>query len=429
VKRILIVLVLLFFSFHILINIKAENEYYIIHLDQTIDIGAQNFVSRSIDDALSKNYRNFVIIMNTFGGYVIHMENIIKKITYAESKGMNVITIVAPLGAHATSAGSYIALASTKLYMVKGTSIGSATPVIGTSDPMVEQKVVNAFAKYMETLAEAKGRNKTAAVEMVTQGKSYTAEEAYRLGLIDGVLNTTTITGALEELGIKNVEIKEADWYSRFLSLLTDPTILTILSLFTIFGILYGIAAQSEVLIASGIAALILTLVGYAILEPPAAAVALILIGSILILIELKIGEGLGAIPGSIILAIGFILFYYPISLPEFKPGELPRIHFFNIGLSQISVAVVIAVAGSFLGLYLHKIAQTLKMKTKIFDKSLLIGKYGYAVTDILQNKQGIVNVEAEEWTAESDEFIPANSRIKVINIEGNILKVKKVEE
>lgn len=424
----LISFVVLFLIFLQPLNAEGSNNSYVISINQNIDLGSQTFLERSIDDALNKGYKSFIIVLNTFGGYSQHMEAMIQKIQFAESKGMIVITLVAPIGAHATSAGSFIALASTKIYMVKGTSIGSATPVLGTVDESTKTKVIEAFAAYARALAEGKGRNATAAAEMVTLGKSYTAEEAYSLKLIDGVVNAPTVEGALKELGITYDIIRGPDFYSNFLSILSDPTVAAALTVLATFGLLFGLAAQSEILIAAGIAGLILTLVSYSIISPFIGAILLFLVGAILLLVELKIGEGLGAIPAAIFMALGFLLLYIPVTPPEISPGGLPKVGFFEIGLSQYAVAGAIVVLGSIAGIYLHKIAQTVRKKTAILDINKLLNKTGYAVTEITPKNPGIVNVEFEEWTAKSDEVIAPNSKIIVVAIEGNVLKVKKME-
>ncbi len=423
----LILSLLLIFMFNLL-GAQNNDYYYVISINQNIDAGSSNFLSRSIDDALAKGYKGFVIVLNTFGGDSLNMEKMIEKIQEAEGRGLPVITLVAPVGAHATSAGAFIALASTKIYMVRGTSIGSATPVLGTVNEDVKRKVTEAFAAYARALAEGKGRNATAAAEMVTLGKSYTADEAYALNLIDGVLSSSSVENALKELNISYERIVTPDFSSQFLSILSDPTVAAVLSFITVFALLYGIIAQSEILIASGIVSLILTLVSYSIVSPFIGAILLFLIGAILLLVELKIGEGLGAIPAAIFMAIGFILFYIPVTPPEIKPGELPKISFTGIGISQYAVATAIIVLGSILGLYLHKIAQTVKKKTSVIDFKKLINKTGYALTEIAPRKPGVVNIEFEEWTAKSDEEIPKGSKILVVGIEGNILIVKKVE-
>ncbi|HLI46893.1 MAG TPA: NfeD family protein [Geobacterales bacterium] len=410
------------------LHAQNEGKYYVISINENIDLGSQTFLENSIDDALRNGYSGFVIVLNTFGGYSQNMEAMIEKIQYAESQNMTVITLVAPVGAHATSAGSFIALACSKIYMVRGTSIGSATPVLGAVDNSTKTKVIEAFAAYARALAEGKGRNATAAEEMVTMGKSYTAEEAYSLKLIDGVLNASTVSGALSELGINYDTIHTPGFYSNFLSILSDQNVAAALTLLATFGLLFGLAAQSEILIAVGIVGLILTLVSYSIISPFIGAIALFLVGAILLLVELKIGEGLGAIPAAIFMAIGFLLLYIPVTPPETSSGGLPKVGFFEIGISQYAIAGAIVVLGSIAGIYLHKIAQTVRRKTAILDVNKLIDKIGYSVTEISSKKTGVVNVEFEEWSAKSDDEIPPNTKVKVIGIEGNVLIVKKAE-
>lgn len=426
-----ILALLIFLSIIISVNIlHAQNtdKYYVISINQNIDLGSQVFLEQSIDYAVNNGYKGVVIVLNTFGGYSTSMEAMIQKIQYAQSKNVEVITVVAPVGAHATSAGSFIALASSKIYMVKGTSIGSATPVLGAVDEDTKRKVIEAFAAYARALAEAKGRNATAAEEMVTLGKSYTAEEAYKLKLIDGVLNSQSVNGALSELNLNYDTIHTPGFYSNFLSVLSDPNVAAALTLLATFGLLFGIVAQSEIVIAAGIVALILTLVSYSIISPFVGAILLFIVGAILLLVELKIGEGLGAIPAAIFMAIGFLLLYIPVTPPEIKPGELPKVSFIEIGISQYAIAAAIVVLGSIAGIYLHKIAETVRKRTALLDVNKLINKTGYTITEILPDKPGVVNVEFEEWTAKSDEEIPPNTKIKVVGIEGNILKVKRTE-
>ena len=101
--------------------------YYVISLDANIDPGTANYVTSSISDAQSAGDGHFVLVLNTFGGDGQSMDNIIQAISSYESSGGTFTTLVGPFGAHAYSAGSYIAESSDKVYMMNGTVIGSAT--------------------------------------------------------------------------------------------------------------------------------------------------------------------------------------------------------------------------------------------------------------------------------------------------------------
>ena len=94
---------------------NAQASYYVASLDSTIDPGAQSFVTSQISSAQSMGYNHFVLVLNTFGGDGQSMDNIVQAISSFESGGGTFITLVGPYGAHAFSAGAYIAESSTEI--------------------------------------------------------------------------------------------------------------------------------------------------------------------------------------------------------------------------------------------------------------------------------------------------------------------------
>jgi membrane-bound serine protease (ClpP class) len=184
----------------------TQPTYYVASMDLTIDPGAQDFVMTSMGDSQASCANHFVLVMNTFGGDGRSMDNIIKAISNFEAGGGTVITLIAPSGTHAFSAGAYIAEASDLVYMIPGTTIGSATPIVYNIPTGEENttltKDINGFATYMQSLTLRNHRNATATALMVTRGVSYTADRAARLHVIDGVLNATSVAGALSQIGV-----------------------------------------------------------------------------------------------------------------------------------------------------------------------------------------------------------------------------------
>src|SRR5213594_1024307 len=178
----------------------AQSNVYVASLDQNIDPGAEDFVVSSINDATSSGIHNFILILNTNGGSGANMENIISAISNYESAGNNFTTLIAPSSAHAFSAGAYIAESSNQIFMVPGTVIGSATPIV-SGIPTGEEnttltKDINAFTAYMQALTGSHNRNATATALMVTRGVSYTCQtasscDALRLGVINQALNVS----------------------------------------------------------------------------------------------------------------------------------------------------------------------------------------------------------------------------------------------
>ena len=155
--------------------------------------GASAFISSALGDAQAAGANHFVLVLNTFGGDGQSMDDIVQAISAYESSGGTFITLVAPYGAHAFSAGAYIAEASDEIYMVNGSVIGSATPIV-SGIPTGEEnttmtKDIDGFTAYMQALASQFGRNSTAAGLMVTNGVSFVAEAAYRDHVVDGLIN------------------------------------------------------------------------------------------------------------------------------------------------------------------------------------------------------------------------------------------------
>ncbi|HLC11514.1 MAG TPA: hypothetical protein VJL56_06695, partial [Candidatus Bathyarchaeia archaeon] len=132
----------------------AQPNVYVASLYQNIDPGAEDFVISSINDASSSGIHKFILILNTNGGSGSNMENIISAISnYEGVSNNNFTTLVAPSSAHAFSAGAYIAESSSSIFMVPGTVIGSATPIV-SGIPTGEEnttlaKDINAFTQYM----------------------------------------------------------------------------------------------------------------------------------------------------------------------------------------------------------------------------------------------------------------------------------------
>src|SRR6266540_3664736 len=187
-------------------NVHAQSNVYVASLNQNIDPGAEDFVVSSINDATSSGIHNFILIINTNGGSGANMENIIFAISENEAAGNNFTTLIAPNSAHAFSAGAYIAESSTKILMVPGTVIGSATSIV-SGIPTCEEnttltKDISAFATYMATLTISHGRNDTATKLMVTRGVSYHCGsvancEAYQQNVVDLSLNANSTQQAL----------------------------------------------------------------------------------------------------------------------------------------------------------------------------------------------------------------------------------------
>jgi len=127
---------LLFLASVLLITASANNTNYPVFqltIDDAIGPATDDYVERAIETATLQNAALIVIRMDTPGGLDSAMRSIIKNIT---NSSVPVAVYVAPTGARAASAGTYILYASHIAAMAPGTNLGAATPVqIGGFSP------------------------------------------------------------------------------------------------------------------------------------------------------------------------------------------------------------------------------------------------------------------------------------------------------
>jgi len=391
-------------------SLSNKPNVIIVYMNETIDMGLEDLLGRAIDSVTSST-KAVIIVLNTNGGYLDATEKIVDSILYSPVKTI----IYIPVGGRAFSAGAYISMASEKLVMAPGSVIGSAEPrYIGgvESDP----KVVNAMAKWIESLARYRNRNETAAREMVTSNKDFTAEEALKYGVADYMANN--VQEVIEREGLTGCEMRifKPDVRSRFLSIVSDPFIVGILFFLASIMILIELTHPTYIGGLAAGASLILALLGAGMIGANTTAVILLILGIAAVLIEAKIGHGGSAVAGGILIIFAIMLLYQ---------REYFIWTFDYTALFVGGVALIILIA-SITGFYLRKIREVLKKKRSILDLNLLIGKKGVAKTKITPSKPGVVLVMSDYWTAYSDEEIEEGEEIVVTKVEGLKVYVKK---
>jgi membrane-bound serine protease (ClpP class) len=418
----------------------AQSNVYVASLSQNIDPGANNFVSSSINDATSSGIHNFILILNTNGGDGGDMEDIISAISSYEAAGNNFTTLVAPNGAYAFSAGSYIAESSTTIVMVPGTVIGSATPIV-SGIPTGEEnttltKDINAFATYMFTLTQEHGRNDTATSLMVTGGVSYACGtynscEAKQNHVIDQVLNANSTAQALTMMGAGAATIHTPGTLPTFLSIISDPNLDSVLFLAGIFLILADLFHPTLIFTAIGAAAIVLALLGLGTFGAPLVSIILMIIGSLFIFLELKIHHGVAAIAGVAIFIVGFLLIF---NLPSSAPASCPPSGCPTSGsfmpISPLTYVVLGLVGGGgILGsIYLFRVREIMRHQPTAQNPKAIIGKQGHLTSDLKAGGVATANIGSEDYSVTGQADLPRGTQVIVKDVQRLHLVVEKVE-
>jgi membrane-bound serine protease (ClpP class) len=413
-----------------------KSSYYVASLNADIDPGTADFMATNVSNAEAQCAGNFVFILTTNGGDGASMESMIASIASYQQWGGKFATVVAPQGSYAFSAGSYIAEASTAIYMEPGTTIGSATPIV-SGIPTGEEnstmtKDINAFSSYMGTLTQSNGRNETATELMVTHGVSYLDTLALKEHVISGIINSTTVQGALSYLGVPaNTPINTPGVRSSLISVLSNPNVSGLLFLLGVFAILADIYHPTIILSVVGVAVIAVALFGLGVFGASPLAVILMVVGAGFIFLEVKTAHGISATIGVVMFILGFLLvFQFPSAASSAPPPVQQQPATFS-GATDITYGLIVALGAAIIvaSIYLRSIRDALRKRPKVNEPSVLVGKEGRMESDLKAGTRGVAMVASEEWSVTSTQDLLRGDAIRVKGVTGQTLTVEKVEK
>jgi membrane-bound serine protease (ClpP class) len=425
------IVILSFFIFLLTIGIPGHSEekapVFVAEVDGIINPATAKFITESIDQAVEQGGQCLIIQLDTPGGLMDSMRNIVKKML---ASPIPIIVYVAPSGARAASAGVFITMSAHIAVMAPGTHIGAAHPVTlgaeGKESKTMSEKVVNDAVSYAKTIAKTRGKNVDWAEQAVRKSVSITEEEALKLHVIDlispdvqdllakldgRVVKFDGVTRTLLTKGVQPRSIKMS-WRYKLLDTISNPSIAYILLMLGIYGIFFELSNPGAILpgVVGGIF-LILAFYALQMLPVSFAGLALILFGIILFIAEIKVvSHGLLAIGGIISLFLGSLM------LIE-SPTEYMR-----ISLSVIIPAVLVSAA-----FFMFAITKAIKARLTKPTTGMegLIGETGTVSTPIAP--EGKVSIHGEFWNAISDQNIEKGEKVQVIAVTNLKLKVKKI--
>lgn len=428
---------------------RAQSSVLVVSISSDIARPTAELVSRSIEEAKVGGARLIVYELNTPGGDLGSVTEIMNDFN---SSPIPVVVWVTPSGATAWSGGTYILMAAHIAVMASGTTIGSAQPVLATGEVLNESKYINALSGLMRDNARLHNRNETTAQRFVTENINLGPEEALRLHVVDFaadtlqnlltqlepytlVSSTTQIgtsvwklipTGSLSGTRYANSfdfsGISQASVYSydpgisiRVLEILANPIVASVLLIVGLYAIIIGFKSPGYGLEITGAIMFFLSLVGFGVIGINLAAALLFVVGIVLTLIEIKTHIGIFALAGIGIIILGsFLAFPLPgWELLSMKAVESAR---------QTLIAVALVMSGIF-GFVVYKVGQARRMKIKTGPEQL-IGQTGTAVSELAP--RGEVKIEGLIWRAETvGESVKQGGSVQVVERNGLVLRVK----
>ena len=400
------------------------NKIYLINVDAPITPVVSEYIIKSIDTASRNSAEAIIIQLDTPGGLVDSMREIVKKMLSAD---IPVVVYVAPAGARAASAGVFITIAANIAAMAPSTHIGAAHPVTmeGKMDKTMEAKVVNDLSAMARSIAEKRGRNAKWAEDAVRKSVSITETEALKERVIDLVApdvpsllkeingKSVDLVAGKKTLDTSNAQVQEINMGFRYriLEIISNPNIAYILMILGFYGLYFELANPGAVF--PGVAgAISLILAFYALHTLPInyAGLMLIILGVGLFIAEAFItSHGVLGVGGAIAMAIGSVMLI-----------ESPSPYL------RISWAVIVPVVALSALLFIITVTLAVRVHREKADtgKEGMLGLEGEAKTDIYTGGQ--IFVRGEYWNAWSEAPIEKGERVKVEAVEGLKLKVKK---
>lgn len=451
----------------------SRNEVLLIRLeDDVINPVTAEYIIGAITRAEHNSFSCVLIQLDTPGGLLAATRAIVKKIL---NSTVPVVVYVSPAGARAASAGVFITMSAHVAAMAPSTNIGAAHPVNLGGDPKSTKKIKRFFEKiidkskdkdidkgekegekppddkkdsdaetgtddgsvmadkitndtvaWIRSIAQARGRNEQWGEQAVRESVSITEHEAVKLNVVDIIAVSIHELLALIDgkevrlldntkiiLKTKNARIQEIPmtFRQRLLNVLANPNLAYILMILGFYGLLYefthpGIGFPGI----AGVIALILAFYSMQTLPTNYAGVALIILAILLFIAEAWVPSfGLLTLGGITSMILGSLILFD-------SPADYMRV--------SLSVIIPLALTTAGITFFLVRLVVKSQRKRSITGVEGMIGEIGE--TNGIIDGKGKVHIHGELWDAKADEQIGDKEKVRVLAVQGMILKIQK---
>jgi membrane-bound serine protease (ClpP class) len=389
------------------------------------------YITRGIETAEQRNAEVIVMQLNTPGGSVATMLEIIEVMRIST---VPIVVYVSPKDAIAGSAGALITMAGHASAMAPGTAIGAASPIESSGadiESTLESKVKEILKAKARSLVEERGAQAIQLAEaMIEDATAVTAKEALEVKLIDFVsddtedllqsLNGFTVQMDDGRIAINTENVRTEDvtisFIEQLLLMLTDPNIAFLLLAIGVQGILIEISSPGGWFAGFlGATCLTLAVYGMGVLSVNWFGIIFLVIAFVLFILDIKAPtHGALTTAGVASFIVGALVLFNSPGTPQFQRVSVPLV---------ISMGVFLGLL--FFGMLLLALrAQHNPVQT---GRESLFGKTGTALTPV--GEAGQVQLGSELWSAEKtseSEKISKGDSVEVVEVRGLKLIVKK---
>jgi len=418
---------------------------FVVRVEGAIGPASADLVTRALERAAHEHAQLLVLQMDTPGGLDTAMRGIIKAIL---ASPVPVAGFVAPQGARAASAGTYILYATHVAAMAPATNLGAATPIaVGMPSPggtepasppatkasapdaghdALAAKRINDATAYIRGLAQLRGRDVAWAEQAVREAVSLPAADALKRKVID--LVATDVNDLLRQVDGRviprdaahggavtlatahaAVVALEPDWRDRLLAVISDPSLALVLMMIGVYGLLFEFMNPGYV--APGViggVCLLLALWGLQMLPINYAGLGLIVLGIAFFVAEAFVPSyGALGIGGVAAFVFGALLL-----IDSDTPG-------FGIPLSLIGT---VAVLSALLVAGVVGMAAKARRRPVVSGTPVLLGAAGEVIE--FGGGEGWALVAGERWRVRAGEALRPGQRVRVTAVDHLTLDV-----